>query len=258
MPSRPLVRRSFRRLVRVAVLAVGAALVGGVNAETPPSPQGVAIPQNLPGPHGVVNLGASASVEVPQDLIGLTLAAHREAADAGTVQQQLKQALDAALAEARKAARPGQVDVRTGAFNVGLRYGDKGVPTGWQGNAELVLEGRDMAAIGQLAGRLRTMTVARVGYDLSRDARARNEGEATAQAIAQFQARAADAARLFGYAGYTLREVSVNAADASPPRPVAAMAMKRLDAVADDAPLPVEAGRATITVNVSGAVQLVR
>ena len=42
----------------------------------------------------------------------------REGQDAATVQSQLKQALDAALAEARKAARPGQVEVQTGNFSL--------------------------------------------------------------------------------------------------------------------------------------------
>ena len=239
----------FRTLLfscRRAVSALACGLAASVaTAQTPPAPQ------------GVVNLSASASAEVARDLISLTLSTHREAADADTVQQQLKQALDAALAEARKAARPGQVDVRTGAFNVGPREGEKGAPTGWQGQAQLVLEGRDMAAIGQLAGRIQTMTVERVGYDLSRELRTRTEGEVSARAIAQFQARAADCARQFGYAGYTLGEVAVNAADTSPPHPMAMRAMKATR-LAADAPLPLEAGFGTVTVSVSGSVQLTR
>ncbi len=210
-----------------------------------------------PPPQGVVNLGASASEDVPRDVLSLVLSTGRDAGDAGAVQQQLKQALDAALVEARKVARPGQVDVRAGSFSVAPRYTDKGAPNGWHGSAELVVEGRDMAAIGQLAGRISSLTIARAGYDISRELRAKTEGDVTAQAIALFQSRAAECARQFGYTGYSIREVSVNPVDAGPGRPMAAMAMEARSGASKDA-LPVEPGRGTITVNVSGSVQLSR
>src|SRR5829696_8692099 len=143
---------------------------------------------DTPAPQGVLNLSASATVEVTKDLLAITFSTTREGADANLVQAQLKQALDAALAEARKAARPGQVDVQTGNFSLYPRYsGGSGTtaPTlaGWQGSAEIVVEGRDMAAIGQLAGRITTMTVARVAHRLSRQASQRVEGEIAVEAI---------------------------------------------------------------------------
>ena len=54
------------------------------------------------------------------------------------VQSALKRALDAALAEARKAAKPGLVDVQTGNFSLFPRYGKNNLINGWQGNAELL------------------------------------------------------------------------------------------------------------------------
>jgi predicted secreted protein len=57
------------------------------------------------------------------------------------------------------------------------------------------------------------MTLGHVGFSLSREQRARVEGEAQNQAIERFKAKAADLARGFGFAGYTLREVAVNAND---------------------------------------------
>ena len=103
------------------------------------------VPDTAPPPQGVLNLTASASVEVPRDLLQISFSTTRDGPDAGAVQSQLKQALDAALAEARKAAKPGQVDVQTGAFSLTPRYGPKGgTITGWQGTAELIVEGRDI------------------------------------------------------------------------------------------------------------------
>src|SRR5207245_5364812 len=111
-------------------------------------------------------------------------------ADATVVQTELKQALDAALAEAKRVARLGQIDVRTGNFSLYPRYTNKGVISGWQGTSELTIEGRDMPGLGQLTGKISTMTIARVSYGLSREAREFNEGEVTAKVIANYRARA--------------------------------------------------------------------
>jgi predicted secreted protein len=210
-----------------------------------------------PAPQNLLSLAAQASVEVQQDLLAITLSTTREGNDAASVQSQLRAALDAALVEARKAVRPGQLDVRTGHFGLSPRYNSKGAISGWQGSAELVLEGKDMSAIGQLAGRLGSLSVAGVGYGLSREAREKVEGEASSQAIAKFRARAADYARQFGFAGYTLREVSVNAGENfGNPRPMVRAA--KTMSIASDESVPVEAGKATVTVSVNGSVQLTR
>jgi predicted secreted protein len=147
------------------------------------------------------------------------------------------------------------MDVRTGNFSLYPRYGRDGKITAWQGSAELVLEGRDFARISATAGKIQTLTMGNVGFGLSREQRGKVEGEAQAQAIERFKAKAADIAKGFGFGGFTLREVSVNANDQGfVPRP-RMMAMEAR-AVAADAPVPVEAGKSTVLVTVSGSVQL--
>ncbi len=208
-----------------------------------------------PEPRNVVQLAASASVEVPQDLLSITMSTSRDGADANQVQNQLKTALDAALAEARRSAQPGALDVRTGNFSLYPRYGRDGKFVAWQGSAELVLEGRDFARITSAAGKVQTLTMAGVNFGLSREQRAKVEGDAQAQAIEQFKLKAADIAKGFGFGGYTLREVSVNANDQGmPPRP----RMMAMDAkvASSEATVPVEAGKSTVMVTVNGSVQL--
>jgi predicted secreted protein len=205
---------------------------------------------------GVVSLTSSASADVAKDVMSVTFATTRDGPDANTVQAGLKQALDAALAEARRIAKPGQVDVQTGNFSLYPRYTNKGVLTGWQGTAELIVEGRDMPAISQLVGRISTLTIARVGYGLSREAREKIEGDVAAQAIARYRTKAADYAKQFGYAGYTLNQVNVSTNEPPPNRPMPA-ATRMMTAQADEA-LPVEAGKATVVVTVNGTVQLTK
>ena len=234
-------------LVLLLLLAAGPAAVRA----DPPSASGP-VPAM---PQGVVNLSASASVDVARDLLSIIFSTTREGSDAAAVQSQLKQALDAALVEARKAARPGQLEVQTGNFSLYPRSLPKGGTSGWQGTAELVVEGRDTASIAQLAGRITTLTVGRVTYGLSREAREKAEADVTTQAIARYRAKATDYARQFGYAGYVVREVIVSSNEAVPvPRPYAAQ--MRAAAASVDESLPVEAGKAAVTVMVSGTIQM--
>lgn len=227
-----------RLLILSSLLAIGAA----------------ASAQMMPPPQNVVQLSVNGSVEVQQDLLSITMNTSREGADPAAVQAQLKTALDAALTEARKAVLPGQLDVRTGNFSLYPRYGRDGKMTGWSGSAELVLEGRDIPRITQTAGRISTLTMGGVSFGLSREQRARVETEAQAIAIERFKAKAAELARGFGFGGFTLREVSVNSNDQGMPRP-RMMAMEAKSSMAD-APVPVEAGKTSVVVTVSGTVQL--
>lgn len=207
-----------------------------------------AVPQN------VLQLSAQGSVDVQQDLLQMTLTATRDGSDAAQVQSQLKTALDAALSDAKKQAQPGQLDVRTGNFSLSPRYTREGKIDGWQGRAELVLEGRDFPRITQAAGRITTLNVEHVGFDLSREQRERAASQAQKLAIDSFKQKAAELARGFGFADYSLREVAVNDSHEGGGRP--RMMAVQAKAFAAEAPVPVEAGKTTVVVNVSGSVQL--
>ncbi len=211
--------------------------------------------QTLPPPQNVLQLQASGTVEVQQDLLQMNLSTARDGTDPAAVQTQLKNALDAALAEARKTAQPGQLDVRTGNFALYPRHNREGRISGWSGTAELILEGRDFPRITQAAGRIQSMTLAGVSFGLSREQRARVEGEAQTQAIERFKAKAAELARGFGFAGYTLREVAVNANEPGFSPRMRTMAAQEGKLSSADA-VPVEPGKSTVMVTVSGSVQL--
>jgi predicted secreted protein len=210
-----------------------------------------------PPPQNVVGLSANASLEVAKDLMSVTLSTTRDGADAAAVQAGLKQALDAALAEAKKAAKPAQIDVRTGNFSLFPRYSNKGVITGWQGSAELVIEGRDIPGIAKLTGRITTMTIANVGTGLSREQREKVEADVAAQAIARYRAKAAEYAKQFGFSGYSLREVTVNTNEPVMYEKAQMMRQSTMASASSDA-LPVEMGKGTVTVSVNGTVQLTK
>ncbi len=211
-----------------------------------------ALPQ---APQNLIQLSASASVEVQQDLLTLNMNTTRDGPDAATVQAQLRLALDAAVTEAKKAALAGQLDVRTGNFNLAPRYGRDGKITGWQGTTELVLEGRDFVRISATAGKIQTLTMGGVAFALSREQRNKTESEAQGVAIERFKSKAAEIAKGFGFAGFSLREVSVSANDQGFGQRPRMMAMEAKAASAE-APVPIEAGKSSVVVTVSGSVQL--
>ena len=210
--------------------------------------------QAQPDLQNIAQLSASATVEVQQDMLTIAMSTTRDGSDSAAVQNQLRVALEAALTEARKTAQPGLMEVRTGNFSLYPRYAKDGKINGWRGTTELLLEGRDFARITAAAGKMQTLTLGQVGFALSREARARVEGEAQARAIEGFKAKAALVAESFGFSSYTLREVSINTNDQGQVRP-RMMAMEAR-AVTSDVPIPVEAGSSTVLVNVTGSVQM--
>ena len=234
-------------MLKTKLIAVCALLVGTTGAFAQTISQDVM--QN------VAQLSASGSIEVQQDVLSISMNTSRDGADAGTVQTQLKQALDSALAQARQAAAPGQLDLRTGNFSLYPRYGKDGKINGWQGSTELILEGRDFARITSTAGKIQTLTMGHVSFALSREQRARVEGEAQTLAIGRFKAKALEIAKGFGFNSYILRDVAINTNDHGfTPRP-RLMAMQA-KAEMSDSPVAVEAGRSTVVVNVTGSVQM--
>ncbi len=241
----------------VLVCALGG-LAPWVQAQTTTASPLQAPPVNL------MSLSAAATQEVTMDTLSVTMSVTREGTEATVVQSQLRQALDAALAEARKAVRPKALDVQTGAFSLSPRYANSpsrpSAPAivGWTGRAELLIEGRDLPAVAQLVGRLPTMTVARVGFGLSREARERVEDDTTQQAIARFRARADSYARQFGFVGYQIREVQVGVQEPPMVMSRAPVMMRATATAAPEEALPVEAGKTTVSSTVSGSVQMLR
>lgn len=212
--------------------------------------------QMTPPPANVVQLSASGFKEVQQDWLSMSLNTTKEGPDAVTVQNQLKVALDAALAVAKVAAQPQQLEVRTGQFSLYPRYSSNGKINGWQGSTELVLEGRDFARISATAGKIQTLTMGHVGFSLSREAQQALESDVQAMAMERFKLRAGEIAKGFGFSAYSLREIAVSSADQgggyARPR-VMAMEAK---AAMSDAPIAVEAGKSMVNVIVSGTIQL--
>ncbi|KVE39519.1 SIMPL domain-containing protein [Burkholderia sp. TSV86] len=208
----------------------------------------------MPPPSGVLSLSAQASADVPQDIIDITLFYEQQAKDPGNLTSELNKRADSALAQARGVAG---VTAHTGQFSVSPSFDRDGKISAWRGRTEVVLESRDFSAASKLAGQLSSiMQIGNVSFSLSPDAQRATEQKLTAEAIKAFRARAEEATKAFGYSSYSIRDVNVGGGHSVQPFQPKMMAMAAAPVGADAAPIAVEGGKATVTVNVNGSVQM--
>ena len=206
----------------------------------------------------ILQLSASARKEVQHDWLSIVVRAQQEGADPVALQNQLKTTLEAALSSLRPRLEPQQLEVRSGHFGIYPRHNNQGRVTGWQGQVDLVVEGRDFARVSQLAGNLPRMTVAQADFSLSREGRQQLEAEVQSQAVQNFRQRAQALTKDFGFAGYTLRQVNVSAVDRPEPgiQPRMLMADAAMAPAAAPAAIPLVAGKDEVRITVSGSIQL--
>lgn len=215
--------------------------------------------QSLPtgGENGqVVSLSASAQKEVAQDWLTVVLRASVEGNDPSAVQNQLKSQLEQALATLRPQEQGQALTVRSGNFGIYPRHGDKGRVVAWQGQADLVLEGRDFVRVSQAAAQVPRLTVAQALFSLSKASRQALESEVQSQAVQKFRQRAQQLAQDFGFTGYTLRQVSVGSVDRPEPILQSRAMAADLSGAGPAAAIPLAAGKDEVRITVSGSIQL--
>lgn len=206
-------------------------------------------------PAGVLSLNAQASSEVPQDVVNITLFFEQEASDPSALTATLNQRADSAL---QKAKGVSGVTARTGSFSIYPSTDRDGRISAWRGRTEIVLESHDFAAASKLAGQMASiMQVGNVQFSLSPEAQRAAEQKLTGEAIKSFRQQATSSAQAFGYSGYAIREVNVGQNGGVMPRPMMMMSARAMSSDAKmSAPVPIEGGTSTVTVNVSGSVQM--
>jgi len=239
-------KKNTTSTLAAAVLLAGAAMAQSAFAQSVIQAQ----------PSGVLSLAAQASADVPQDVVDITLFYEQEAQDPASLTSVLNQRADAAL---RQAKGVDNVTAHSGSFTVYPSTDRDGRISAWRGRTEVVLESKDFAAASKLAGKMSdSMQVGSVTFSLSPEAQRAAEQKLSTQAIASFKQQAQSSAQAFGYSGYAIREVNIGH-NGSSPRPVMMMAARSMGADAKmSAPMALEGGTSTVTVNVSGSVQMNR
>ncbi len=190
---------------------------------------------------------------VPNDLGRASAYAEITGANPADVARKIKSVIADGLAVAK--AQPG-VTVKSGSTHTYPVYakGGRNIES-WRMRSEILLESRDAAALSVTIGKLQSsLAVGNLNFSPAPETRRQAEDDATIEAIEAFRAKAA---RIAGTLKkfYRIQQMSVNGGGNFPtPYPVARSAKLMM---AEDAPMPVEAGESNITVNVSGQIELV-
>lgn len=238
------------------VVAVSGALAAVAHAEPGSGPQHAAhhhAAQHASERQPVLTLQASASSQVMQDSVTITLSAELEAAQQADVARQLTERLNATL---QQAGKPEGIKVRNGAWQVWPSTDRDGRITAWRGRAEVLLESREMAAAASLANSLAPyMAIASVSFELSPEAQAAEEQRLLQEVASAFSQRAEAAAAAFGFSGYEVRRLELGGSGAMPAPRVGGM-MLRASATEDAAPPQLEPGETTVSLSVQGEVAL--
>jgi predicted secreted protein len=202
-----------------------------------------------------LSLQATASSEVKQDTVRITLSAEVDAPDQPAAGKKLSAALDDVVKRARDVKG---VEVRTGSYNVWPNTNNKGKIASWRGHGEVVLESKDFAAAAALASKLSDKTaISNIGFLLSREAREAEERKLLKEAAQAFKERALAASNAFGFSGYRLSKLELGGSGGPMPMPRMMGAAMAKDASAGYSPdVPLEAGDVTVSIAVNGTIVL--
>jgi predicted secreted protein len=258
MPNRSLVSSFARIWVQGALTLAALCASSVVLAQQAPAVSADA-PANAGDTHGassggpLLTLQASASEEIKQDTVVITVSAQVEAADQATAGKQLNVVLDD-LMKTAKASH--DVTARTGSYRVWPNSNSKGKIVNWHGEGTLVLESTNFEAASALASKLGDKSaISNIAFTLSRKAREAAERRLLNEAAQAFRERALAAASAFGFSGYRLQKLQLGGANPIPPRPYM-MAMAKGASAEARADVPLEADMVTVSVDVTGTIVL--
>ena len=188
---------------------------------------------------------------VENDRMQATLSVTAEDENAAHLADQINRTTAWALQTAKS---QGKVEVRTSSYRTYPVY-DKNKIRRWRGTQELVMEGSDFAALGNLIGQLQQrLQVTAINFSLSPAQRGAAEDEMITQALDAFKQRADLVRKQLSAKSYRIVDLFIDTG-AGQPVPIVrrAGAMAAAEAVA---PPAVEGGTSTLTVSVRGVIEL--
>jgi predicted secreted protein len=238
------------KTTRIGARGIAATFIALFTAVTQAAAQ-TAPPFAMAPPPPTVALAASATTSVANDRMLAWLRAESDNADPAAAANVVNTRMGKALARAK--ATKG-IDASTSGYS-SHQITEKNQPARWRVAQTLKLESGDFAALSGLITQLQDdggMVVDGIQFSVSEASRRKAEEALTQQAIKAWQARATDAARGFGFDGWHVGKVAIQAGESFRPQPV----MRAMSLEAKVAPVAMEGGNSDVTVTVSGEAVL--
>ena len=213
--------------------------------------------------YNVVNLEATATKDVSNDLATATLFIELTDTDPSRLAEKVNQTLNAALKRVKQDSTVQSGGTGYATYPV---YNNKtNKQEGWRGRGELRLTSRDFPTLSRLLGQLQQplstglpLQLSGIRYGVSDEARKQTEDVLIEQSMKAFRQRADLVRTGFDGASWKMVNINVNAQSFAPqPQPMMAKAMlMRAGAAEDAAPAPLEGGDSKLSVTVSGSIQI--
>ena len=205
---------------------------------------------------GVVQLDATSTREVENDVLELTFTITKDGKDSAEVQEFLKEKVKAALEVIVPHKKPDEVGVETTGMSIQPRYGKKGELVGYWGTASIMVCGTDTATISKIGGNVTSMPIAGVSQSISRKLRESMEQSLIEEAIANFNSKAEQVTKLFNYGAYEIETVRLQVYEdgGGGYRPKGGARAVMASASLEAAPIATESGKGTITGTVNGSI----
>lgn len=201
----------------------------------------------------IVAFSIEASQSIANDLARATVFAESTDASSAAVARKVSDMMAQAIATAKGFP---EVKTQSGSTWTSPLYGKNGRSIeSWQMRSELELESRNIAALGELLGKLQSnLGVSRIQLQPAAATRKKAEELATQEAMNAFQEKAQRIASNYKKY-YKIIRMNIDTNSQLPTYPMmrGAAVMKMEDA----APMPIESGETLVSATVSGEIELV-
>jgi predicted secreted protein len=212
-----------------------------------------ALAQTKEGPP-TLSLDAQSKVLISNDEMQITFAIEREGNDLAAMNQAVLQALNSAIADAKKADG---VKAKIGSVYTNPNWTPQGKPNGYRVRGEVSLNSQNFAAISALSGQLsQRLQLAGVNFRLSDETKTNAERQLIRSAAAAFRAKAQEAAVALGFKGFEMKDINLNNAGNVIVRQQTMMKSARSSDAMSAAAVPSEGGESEVIVTFSGTVNL--
>jgi len=205
---------------------------------------------DMPIHYDHVSLTASASQEVPQDELMITLYAVSEADDAKTTSDEVSNRIMKALSILNTEK---DITTKTGGFNTRPVYRKQKI-TGWRTRQTIEIKSINVAIVSQLLARLQDhVLIESMRYEVSKQTRRQAENQLIEEAMNNFRYRARLVTTSLQRQKYRLVDLNISTNQQRPHFAQARSMAMMADSVS--AP-PIQAGKQRIQVTINGKIEV--
>lgn len=204
---------------------------------------------------GIVNLQASASVEVDTDTMLAMVAVEAENHDPAELATQINKKMAWALETAKSYKA---VKVKGGSYTTHQLYNKK-IFRAWRGTQMITLESKNSAELGKLIGLLqKKLLIKSLRYQVSKEKIEAVNAQLMTQAIAKFNQQAVVITKAFDKNKYLIHQVNINGQNQRPPVHYAKARVMNNSMMTESAPANLQPNSSTIQVTVNGSIRLIK